>query len=79
MNKQIYVTFPSLKKRGLVTMFLLAWDGPALLFILALYSGVHAILSAIDMKSASPLGGLIPAAIFAGMSSSRWSPFFAIQ
>lgn len=67
MNKQIYVTFPSLKKRGLVTMFLLAWDGPALLFILALYSGVHAILSAIDMKSASPLGGLIPAAIFAGI------------
>lgn len=67
MSNQVYVTFPTLRKRGLVTMFLSAWDGPTFLFAAAAFSAVGSIYSAITMKSASHLGGLASAALLAGL------------
>lgn len=67
MNNRLTVTFPTIKKRGLVAIFLAPWDGPALLFVMAGTMALGAIVGAIAQKSFSPLGGLLAAAMMGGI------------
>lgn len=67
MDNKLTVTFPTIKKRGLIGMFLGAWDGPVLFFLLSGAMALGSIAGAITQKSMSPLSGVFVAAIFGGL------------
>ena len=66
-SDRLQVTFPTMRKRGLIAMFLIMWDGPAMFFAMGAFTAFSGVATAINTRQWHHLSSLVAAAIMGGI------------